>query len=83
MPRIDVFHTAIFRSNGGIRAQFAHGAGAVRNGVLFVGGHLGERLRIAVGDEQRVVAEPLVPGLAVDDPPLDDAFEKVLLAAEN
>ena len=55
----------------------------MRNGVLFVGGHLGERLRIAVGDEQRVVAEPLVPGLAVDDPPLDDAFEKVLLAAEN
>ena len=63
--------------------QLAYGAGAVRNGVFLFGGHLGEGFRVAVGHEQRVVAESLVSGLAVDDLPFDDAFEQVLLAAEK
>ena len=82
MPQL-TFSIRLFFDRTEEFGQLAHGAGAVRDGIFLIGGHLGERLRIAVGDEQRVVAEPLVPGLAVDDPPLDDAFEKVLLAAEN
>ena len=64
-----------------VSREFAHGAGAVRNGVFLFGRHLGEGLRVAVGNEQRVVTEALVPGLTVDDAPFDDAFEQVLLAA--
>ena len=66
-----------------VSREFAHGAGAVRNGVFLFGRHLGEGLRVAVGNEQRVVAEALVPGLTVDDAPFDDAFEQVLLAAQK
>ena len=66
-----------------VSREFAHGAGAVRNGVFLFGRHLGEGLRVAVGNEQRVVAEALVPGLTVDDAPFDDTFEKVFFAVED
>ena len=55
----------------------------MRDGVLLLDGHLGERAVVAVGDEKRVVAEPLVAGFAFDDATLDDPLEAVLLAVEN
>ena len=53
----------------------------MRYGVLLVGRHLGEGAVEAVGNEQRIVTEPLHPALAVDDPPFDNPFEEVFLAA--
>lgn len=66
-----------------IVGEFPHGAGAVREGVLLVGGHLGEGAVGAFGTEERVVTEPLVPGFVFDDAPLDPPLEEVLLAVED
>ena len=66
-----------------IVGEFPHGAGAVREGVLLVGGHLGEGVVGAFGTEERVVTEPFVSGLVFDDAPLDPSFEEVFLAAED
>ena len=63
--------------------QFSDCTGAVRDGILLLGGHLGEGAVVAVGDEERVVAESLAPLLAVDDAPFDDSLEEVLLAAQQ
>ena len=66
-----------------IVGEFPHGAGAVRDGVFLLGGHLREGAVVAVGHEQRVESEPFVSGFAVDDASFDDSFEEALLAAED
>ena len=56
-------------------AERAERAAAVRDRVLLVGGHLGERAAVAVGGhEDRVVAEAVVAARRVGDVPVDDAF---------
>lgn len=72
---------SLFAAGAQEGGQFAHGAAAVRHGVLLVGRHLGEGTVAAVGHEERIVTEPLGSGLPFDDAPLDDPFEEVLLVA--
>lgn len=66
-----------------IVGEFPHGAGPVRDGVFLFGGHLGEGAVVAVGDEERVETEALVAGFVIEDAPLDDPLEEVLLAVED
>lgn len=66
-----------------IVGEFPHGAGPMRDGVFLFGGHLGEGAVVAVGDEERVETEALVAGFVIEDAPLDDPLEEVLLAVED
>src|SRR5690606_23181725 len=66
------------------RRELGEGAGAMRLRVLLCGGHLGDRALaarlLAVGDEDRVVAESALPrggeGEAPRPTPLDDALAR-------
>ena len=57
-----------------------HCTTSVRNGVLLLGRHLGKGAIEPLGNKQRVVAESLGARLVVDDAPLDNPLEEVLLA---
>ncbi len=61
--------------------EFLYRSGAVAEGVLHSGRHLGERRPAPLGNEDRIVAKTLRAAIFIYNAPFDRAFEQMLHAS--